>query len=214
MDRGRARVPATPFACSRTADRPVPSARSGGSVGPRGLFCVGDNGFLHLSVGNRAKSASVECGSQPCSMANAARCASVTRLAVAWPSVSIRWNTAQCRSVGWMILTHGCSSQLRTRASDCSSERGRSNARGFGPDADERRHTVQHRQTESVPDNRWSHQMRASRWRGLDASSAYKRMLASTRITGSPRPRPAPGVPECCRVGDPAEGPSETASSL
>jgi len=40
-------------------------------------------GFLHFSLGKRAKSESVEANSQPCSMARAAICASVTRLATA-----------------------------------------------------------------------------------------------------------------------------------
>ena len=41
------------------------------------------NGFLHLTPGNREKSVSVEINSQPCSLARAARCASVTRFATA-----------------------------------------------------------------------------------------------------------------------------------
>ena len=40
-------------------------------------------GFIHFSLGKRAKSESVDASSQPCSMARAARCASVTRLATA-----------------------------------------------------------------------------------------------------------------------------------
>jgi len=44
------------------------------------------NGFFHLIPGKPVKSVSVEINSQPCSLARAARCASVTRFATAWPS--------------------------------------------------------------------------------------------------------------------------------
>jgi hypothetical protein len=47
------------------------------------------NGFFHLTPGKREKSVSVEINSQPCSLARAAKCASVTRLATAWPSINI-----------------------------------------------------------------------------------------------------------------------------
>ena len=46
-------------------------------------------GLIHFSLGKRAKSESVEATVQPCSKARAAICASVTRLATAWPSLSI-----------------------------------------------------------------------------------------------------------------------------
>ena len=63
-------------------------------------YVVYFNGFFHLIPGKREKSVSVEINSQPCSLARAARCASVTRFATAWPSTNIFRKTIQCRSVG------------------------------------------------------------------------------------------------------------------
>jgi hypothetical protein len=48
-----------------------------------------DRGLIHFRFGKRAKSESVEAKGHPCSIASAARCASVTSLATACPSVSI-----------------------------------------------------------------------------------------------------------------------------
>src|ERR1700722_20832470 len=65
------------------------------------------SGLLHLSLGNLAKSPSVDMRVQPCCTASAARCASVTRLPSACPSMSKPCSTAQCRSVDVMIRVHG-----------------------------------------------------------------------------------------------------------
>ena len=66
-----------------------------------------ESGFRHLSPGNRAISASVECSSAWCSMASAARWAEAVRSA-AVPTSSRRSNRMSAwRSPGWMSAVWG-----------------------------------------------------------------------------------------------------------
>ena len=58
------------------------------------------NGFIQRSPGKRAKSTSFEASSQSCSMARAARCASVTRLPVALAARHCSANCRSCPAVG------------------------------------------------------------------------------------------------------------------
>src|SRR5829696_9800714 len=76
----------------------------------------GASGLRHRNPGNRAKSVSLECNSAWCSIAKAAKCASVV---IAPPAVTLRVvrRSARCRGPGLMIETLTCWNHDSTRCS-------------------------------------------------------------------------------------------------
>lgn len=135
---------------------------------------------------------------QSYSRARAARCASVTRLALALPALNNSRYTVQWFFVGTAIRVEGCFNQLSTRAIASSSVRGRSKTRGFVPIRIYAFNAVQHKYTGLEPESCSSHQERAWSWLGLKESSAYRRMLASTKINANPLPQSVPATPVYC----------------
>lgn len=129
-------------------------------------------GSTHRSPAKRAKSVSQEQSSAPCSIARAARWASLTRLPAIPLDASSRRSTIACRSPGCTTVAQGCASHASTTSKARPPASGLAKTRGFVLRRRNARRTLQLNATVSDPLSCPSSQPRASRWRGDCASTA------------------------------------------